>query len=326
MCPIRRPIGVFMRYLVTILLLLSVALCAPLAVFAQEEPEPAEQEDLTEKKPEPKPKINNLPFNIFGLSGLMVTSSTRTLKPGEFEVGLGGMMEESSEPSYYRREVSFLGTVGIPGGLEFGLRVPYVMTDLLVTARYNNLGVLVRDYETDEVSDIGTVEGMFKWGMIKQYNFLPAFALGVGGMLPTGDYDRGTGDVKNYGLKVMLAMGLEINDLSFTDYAFAIMADGVFVLRDPWIDDQEYEEKSGMVHAGMIFPLHPRNFLELMTEYEGVLMRGTTNDEDTNSVIGSLRFVTNHFNVSAGASYNFKEDKDYDDTLRYLATFSYTYF
>ena len=65
-----------MRYLVAILLLLSVTLAAPLAVLAQEEPEPAEQEDLTEKKPEPKPKINNLPFNIYGLSGLMITFST----------------------------------------------------------------------------------------------------------------------------------------------------------------------------------------------------------------------------------------------------------
>lgn len=321
-----------MRKWLMLLIILTITVVGPLTAAAQDEPEaedetaPVPEGTLTEEEPAPKPKVNNLPFNIYGLSGLMVTTATRTLRPGSFEVGVGGIWEESSTPEYFRREVAFLGTVGIPGGLEFGLRVPYVMTDLLITPRYNSLGVLVRTYENDEIADIGAVEGMLKWGFVQQRNFLPAFALGLGGVAPTGDYNRLTGEVKYYGLKVLLAMGLEINDLPFTDYAFAVLADGVLYLRDAGIDDQEYEEKSGLVHAGMIFPLHPRNFLELMLEYEGVLMRGTTNDEDSNGILASLRFVTDHFNFTAGAQYTFKEDKDFDDTLRYLATFSYTYF
>jgi len=248
------------------------------------------------------------------------------LRPGSFEVGLGGTWEESSTPTYYRREAMLLGTVGIPGGLEFGFRVPYVMTDLVVEETFTNLGVLDRNYAQKDKTGIGSVEGMFKWGFVQQHNFLPAFAIGLGGIAPAGKYEDGLGDVKTYGAKVMLALGIELNDLAFTDYAFAVMGDGTLVLRDAWIDDQEYEEKSGLVHAGMIFPLHPRNFLELIIEYEGELQRGTTNEEDANALAPSLRFVVDHFNVSAGAKYTFKEDPDYGETWTFLGTFSYTYF
>lgn len=321
-----------MKPWIPVILVYCLIVAIPALVYAQDEdeegppPAPAPEGVITPDSPEPKPKVNNLPSNMYGLSGLLLTTSTRTLKPGQFEAGIGGSMEESSTPEYYRREVVFLGTVGIPAGFEFGLRVPYVMTNLLIEPRFNDLGVLVRGYGTDEYASVGSIEGMFKWGFVQQQNFLPAFALGLGAIAPGGDYNRRASEVKYYGLKLMLAMGLEINDLPFTDYAFAIMADGVLVGRDMGIDNQEYEEKHGLVHAGMIFPLLPRNFLELIVEYEGVLMRGTTNEEDTNAVLGSLRFVTNHFNVTAGAQYTFKEDEDFDDTLRYLANFSYTYF
>jgi hypothetical protein len=310
---------------------LALLLCLLMATTAgaQEEFDEVPDDVLQGEIAAPKPKVNNLPFNIYGLSGLMLTTSTRTLQAGSFEVGLAGLWEDSGKPNYYRREMAFLGTVGIPGGLEFGFRVPYVMTDLQVRGYTNNVGVLEREYRNNEVSDLGSIEGMFKWGFVQQHNFLPAFAIGLGGIAPGGTHEEfggGTSDVKTYGVKAMLALSLELNDLAFTDYAFAIMGDGVFQLRDTGIDNREYEEKSGLVHAGMIFPLHPRNFIELMIEYEGLLMRGTTNDEDTNALVPSLRFVLHHFNLSAGAKYTFKEDPDYDETWTWLATFSYTYF
>jgi hypothetical protein len=200
------------------------------------------------------------------------------------------------------------------------------MTDLKTRSYFNDFGVLKRRYSSNPEQGIGTVEGMFKWAFLQQHSFLPAFAMGLGGMAPGANYSQGGSDVKYYGAKVMLAMGLELNDLAFTDYAFAILADGTAVLRDVGVEDRAYEEKHGLVHGGMIFPLHPRNFLELILEYEGVLMYGTTNQQNINSVLGTLRFVTHHFNVTAGAKYSFKDDPDFGDTLTYLATFSYTYF
>jgi len=310
--------------------------------WAQQEFDKVPEDVLQGQIAAPKPKINNLPFNIYGLSGMMVTSSTHTLEPGSFEVGAAALWEDSDVPEYYRREYSFLFNVGIPGGLEFALKVPWVMTNLKVKSHFNLVGAKVRNFDTQDMSNLGGLEGTFKWGFLKQKNFLPAFAVALGGIAPTGEYTRDveekysggreetteyrTGDVKYYGFKVMLAMGLELNDLAFTDYAFAIMADGTMVFRDVGVDDRAYEEKSGLVHAGVIFPLHPRNFVELMLEYEGELMRGTTNEQDINSVLLSLRGVTSHFNVSLGAKYNFKEDPLYDDTFLWMGTFSYTYF
>jgi hypothetical protein len=277
----------------------------------------------------PKPKVNNLPFNVYGLSGLMVTTATRTLVPGSFEVGLAGEYLNASRPHYYDGLYSFLFGVGIPGGLEFGLRVPYEMTNLLITphrSRYFNEPY--DTYSKSAAAGLASVEGMFKWGFVQQHNFLPAFSLGVGGIAPTNNYSQflDDNDVHTYGLKVQLAMGLELNDLGFTDYAFAILADGTLVLRDIGVDNHKYEEKHGLVHGGMIFPLHPRNFLELLLEYEGDLMRGTANDQNIENVIASLRFVHYHFNVTAGVKFSFWQNPDFADQLTYMATFSYTYF
>jgi hypothetical protein len=327
--------GAQMKCIYALVLAVIVSAVLPAMVWAQE------QEEFEQVPPDvvqgqtaaPKPKINNLPFNMYGLSGLMVTTATRTLDPGSFEVGLGGIYEDSPNPKaqYYRGAGQLMMTVGMPSHFEFGLKVPYVFTDLDVTWRASRARryEMIRFYDRDPVSGLGSIEGMFKWGFVQQKNFLPAFALGFGGVAPGSTYIEGgggTGDVKTYGVKILLAMGLELNDLPFTDYAFAILADGVLYLRDVLIEDRDYEEKSGLVHAGMIFPLHPRNFLELMLEYEGELMRGTTNEQDINSVLLSLRFVHHHFNVSAGAKYSFKADPDFDDAFSYLGTFSYKYF
>ncbi len=327
-----------MRVGVFLFILCCLAVVAPALVAAQQDqqaPPPAAtptppqglpEDVVTPNTPKPKPKINNLPFNMYGLTGLMVTTATRTLKPGSFEVGLGGSWEDSLQPAYYRRELAFLGTVGMPAGFEFGLRVPYVMTDLVTIPRFNALGTLVNTYGRSATAGVGSVEGMFKWGFVEQKQFLPAFAVGLGGIAPGTSYSRQLGYVKYYGAKVLLAMGLEVNDLPYTDYAFAILADGELVLRDMGVDNRNYEEKHGMVHGGMVFPLMPRNFLQLNLEYEGVLMLGTNNNQDTNAILGTLRFVLDHFSGTAGAKYTFKSDPDFGDTLSWVATASYTYF
>jgi hypothetical protein len=317
-----------MRSLVLVIVIFLLLLPAAFAVAQESQDLEKAPSDVAQGQvAEPKPKINNLPFNMYGLSGLMVTTATRTLRPGSFEVGLAGSWEQSTRPVYYDREVDFLAAVGIPGGLEFGLKAPYVMTDLkyaLVRNFYTNK--VTPTYLQSAASGLGSIEGMLKWGFVQQHQFLPAFAVGVGFIAPGSDYQQGISQVKVYGAKITFAMGLELNDLAFTDYAFAILADGTLVLRDVDVDRHAYEEKHGLVHGGLIFPLHPRNFLELLIEYEGQLLAGTTNDKDINSIVATLRFVTNHFNVTAGARYNFKQDPAFDNSITYIANFSYTYF
>ncbi|MCZ7583299.1 MAG: hypothetical protein M5R36_08165 [Deltaproteobacteria bacterium] len=294
-------------------------------------PAMAQDEDAAEGEEAPpkdvqadKPRVSNLPINFKGMSGLILTTSTKALAPGTVELGPAWRSEQSDDPDYTRTTWAGNAAVGIPGGLEFGLHVPYVETDLYYTERVNEFGQKVRDFRKKNQSDLGSIEGMLKWAFAQQELFLPSFAAGVGFIAPTGDYTQHISQVKSYGLRALLMMGIEINDLFFTDYAFAIMGDGGIVVQDLGVgNDREYEEKHGEVHFGMIFPLHPTNYVELITEYEGLLMRGTTNEEDENSFLGGLRLTTQHINLTFGAMFTMVEARDMDDRLTYIANFSY---
>lgn len=306
-----------------------------LPVLAQEdeEDEDAAAEDEAEDEdgetpPAPevqddKSKINNLPQNFKGMSGLVYTTATRPLDPGTVEVGTTWTQSTSPEPEFTRTTYALNAGVGIPGNFEFGLHVPYVESDLAVGERENEFGARERTFDKENHDGMGSVEGMFKWGYVQPSLFLPIFAVGVGGIAPGDNYDHMVSDVKAWGMRGLVAVGVEINDLFFTDYAFAIMADGQIVIRDLGVSGRDYEEKSGEVHLGMVFPLHPRNYVTLITEYEGILMRGTTNEEDQNGLLAALRFTTQHINVTAGAEYVAVEVEDMDDQTRFFAQLSY---
>ena len=119
-------------------------------------------------------------------------------------------------------------------------------------------------------------------------------------------------------------MGVELNDLFFTDYCPALMADGALVIQDVGVgQDREYEEKHGEIHFGIVMPLAPRNYVTLIGEYEGILMKGITNEEDENSFLGALRFTTQHIHLSAGAQYTFIEARDMDERITYIFALSY---
>lgn len=270
-----------------------------------------------------KPKVNNLPQNFKGLSGLFFTTSSRTLDPGTVEVGTAYLQQTNPEPEYTRTEYVFNAGVGIPAGFEFGLHIPYVESDLTIGERIDEFGRRERTFGQENHAGVGSVEGMFKWGCAHPSLFLPPFAIGLGGIAPGIAYDDGVSDVKSWGARVLVASGVEINDLFFTEYAFAIMADGQLVLRDLGVSGRDYEEKSGEVHLGMVFPLHPQNYVTLIVEYEGILMRGTTNEEDRNGIVGALRFTTQHINVTAGAEQVYLEARDMDDETRFFANLSY---
>lgn len=269
------------------------------------------------------PKVNNLPQNFKGMSGLFFTTSSRTLDPGTVEVGTAYLQQTNPDPDYTRTEYVFNAGVGIPGNFEFGLHIPYVESNLTIGERIDEFGRRERTFGQQNHAGMGSVEGMFKWGYAHPSLFLPPLALGLGGIAPGIAYDDGVSEVKSWGARVLIATGVEINDLFFTEYAFAIMADGQLVLRDLGVSGRDYEEKSGEVHLGMVFPLHPRNFVTLIVEYDGVLMRGTTNEEDRNGIVGALRFTTHHINVTAGAEQVYLEARDMDDETRFFANLSY---
>jgi len=305
--------------------ILALCLVLILAVSARAQEEDAEPvEQVTTDVQEDKPKINNLPQNFKGFTGLLLTTATRTLAPGTVEIGGAYKKEEGTDPDYTRTTRAFNVGVGVPGHVEFALHVPYVETNLFFTERIDEFGLRVRDFERKKSSDFGSIEVAVKWAFAQQSLFLPALAGGLGFIAPTGDYTQRISQVKAYGIKPFVAMGVELNDLFFTDYSPALLADGALVIRDVGVgQDREYEEKHGEVHFGIVMPLCPRNYVTLIGEYEGILMKGTTNEEDENSFLGALRLTTQHIHMSAGAQYTLIEARDMDERITYIISLSY---
>lgn len=285
-------------------------------------PAPEKKEPQEKQK---KPAISNLPLNFYGRNGLLFTSSTHVLDFKDVEPALGYMYENSEKPKYVTQTWALNVALGLPGHVELFAHVPYIVTNLQYGERFNELLVRVRSFSQKQQSGLGSIEGGFQWAFFMQDRFLPGMAVGLSYLAPTGDYTQHMSEVKYFGGKINLAMSLEIIDLFFTEYAFAIFADGSLVLNDVGIKNRQYEEKHGLVRAGILLPLHPRNFINLILEYDGKLMLGTANDNDINGVVGGLRFITNQIGVTAGAEYLFKEAEDMDNAWRFTGVGSFRF-
>ncbi|MCB9476433.1 MAG: hypothetical protein H6683_01885 [Deltaproteobacteria bacterium] len=289
-----------------------------------------EDDDHKYDQKERGPAVSNLPLNFFGRSGLVYTTSTHVNPAWSVEVGGFYQSESSNDPDFTRSVAAFNANIAFPANLELSLHVPYVQSDLAVDLQQTDFGTDERVFAQSSDSGMGSVETMLKLSVANQQLFLPSLAIGVGYIGATGDYDElnpdyGLGTVDSFGFKAMLAMGLEINDLFFTRYAFAILADGTAVFRDLGVDDRDKEEKHAEVHLGMIFPLHPRNFVTLIAEYEGILLGGSTNEEDRNGILGGLRINTQHLGLTGGVEKIFVEDSDFEDRTRFFLSLSYRY-
>ena len=313
-----------MHKVVTFILLACVlAVFSASPALAQDDDKAAEPEAAPQQ--ESKPAKSNLPLNFYGRNGLFFANSTHVLDSLDVEPGVGYIYQSSAEPEYTSHTIAANVAFGLPKRVALHLHIPVVMTDLEYGERINAINVPVRDFSKKSKTDFGSIRGGVTWAFFQQDRFLPGMALDVTFIAPTGDYTQKISDVKYYGFDINFALSLEIIDLFFTDYAFAVFGDASLVLSDMLVEEQEYEEKHGVVHAGMLFPLHPRNFLNLIFEYEGVLMRGTTNDDDLSGFIGGFRFITNRIGVTAGAEYLITEAGDMDDAFRVIANGSYRF-
>jgi hypothetical protein len=283
--------------------------------------------DEQSEEEQTKKAVSNLPLNFYGRGGLLLTSSTRSLDLLDVEPGLAYIYEDSTDPEFTRQTMAFNVAFGIGGNVMLYAHIPYVMTDLHYGEGFNALGLKERQFSTEEQSGIGSVEAGVQWAFFMQDRFLPGMAIGATYIAPTGDYTQHLGQVKSYGFKANLAMSLEVIDLFFTEYAFAIFADASAVFRDLGleVDGEKYEEKHGLIHTGLLFPLHPRNFVHFMLEYEGLMLNGRDNTDDENGALAGLRFTTDRIGVTAGAMYVFREAEDMDDSLRYMGTGSFRF-
>lgn len=321
----------FMRSFFMVLLIALFLFSAMPVLGAEKDDQPKEAKNAFSVKKAPKevvekkPPVSNLPLNFYGRNGLIFTTSTHVLDYKDVEPGVGYMYEQGSDPKYTTQTIAVNVAAGLPHNFMVFLHAPIIITDLHYTERFTKYNQKVRDFEQKDKSGLGSIETGFQWAFFMQDRFLPGMSAGISLLAPTGDYTQQMSEVKYYGTKLNFAMSLEILDLFFTDYVFAILADGSLVLNDMGIDDQEYEEKHGEVHVGMIFPVHPRNFINLIFEYEGILLKGTTNEEDINGFLGGLRFNMSQFGVTAGAEYLNRQVSDMDNTIRYMGTGSFRF-
>ncbi len=255
----------------------------------------------------------NRPVNIQGLTGLIVANSAYTQPKGGFTIGLSGLGENSSTPNYSIAQGIFTATYGASDRIEVGLRAKMIVEGL--------------GSSSQRQTGAGDTDLLVKWRVTSQTDELPAVALGVGLILPTGDRDKGFSEAKHEGIRLML-IGAHEKEMP-GGIVLGFYADGQVVL----IDQLErrtgnpYNDRYGIVNAGILVPLTESNQLQVILEYNLVTGKSvlTLGEEDYTAITPGLRYVTPRFNFTAGVQFLNKNIGGYSNDERYIATISYRF-
>lgn len=258
--------------------------------------------------------VINRPPNIQGLTGLMIMNTAFTQKTGHMAFGISALGENSDTPDYSIVQGVATLTMGITDNLEFGAKGKFIATDLGSS--------LTRE------QGFGDTEVALKWRIRNQSEegTIPAIALGIGGIIPTGDSAKGFEEVRKQGLKFMVIASAEnrVLDDSFVGIHFegqAVLVDQIAGNAPPT------QEMYGVVNAGLHFPFNENNHLQFMIEYNQVTKKDipTLREGNYQAVSAGLRYVTKHFNITAGGQFLNKEQAGVDDTVRLVGTMSLNY-
>ena len=261
-------------------------------------------------------RISHLPLAFGGLSGLLVTASTRTVEYLHFAGGIAGEYRFNEDnPGFSIVTGAVNLAFGFPKRCELAVHVPYIIQEFDVPVEVNQPTTPIRQGRAEGLGDIDV---WLKYAILHRIHYLPSLALGVAFIAPSGDFPELAGSVYNYGFRLMFAASVELNDFDFTDYALGAFFEGQLVFRD--LFDGDHEEKSGLINLGMLFPLDNRNYVSLLAEYNGAFHQGWLNDQDTHGFTGGFRFTMKWFGVTLGYSYVVQRASDWDDSHRAIAT------
>jgi hypothetical protein len=264
--------------------------------------------------------VINRPPNVQGLTGLLVTNSAFTQPSGTFALGISIMTEDSKTPDYRVMQMPLTLTFGISRVIEIGLKGKALATE-------NVLG-------SGRERGVGDSEILVKWRFIDQTETFPAVALGIGGMLPTGNEDKGLDEVVHWGAKVLALASSESRILDDSFLGLYLEAQAVFIDELVKGSSTPGAERYGTINVGMLFPLSSEGSLQAVVEYNQLLYKSnwhpilkgpTLNERNFNAFTPALRFVTERLNISIGAQLINKEQAGYDNTVRYIGTVSYTF-
>jgi len=255
--------------------------------------------------------IVNRPVNIFGLTGLLFTTSPYTLPPGAVEIGLSTLSQDSVTPKYYMTEIPFNISVGMTKNSEIALRGSFYQ---IKGGPTNTTGFEKKT---------GDLELSYKWNFMPQpeYSIRPAIALIMAAVFPTEqNYDMKIDAVVHWGMRLGLSAGTEIR---WSDHILGIYADVQMKAQD--LSDNSLRDLYGIYNAGLLYPISKYRNLQILVEYTMIHGRERTNLVDGRDYSGltyGIRLVSERFNLTMGTQFLNRETVGYDNSSRIIGSMS----
>jgi len=249
----------------------------------------------------------NRPVNTSGLTGLLFTTIPFTLPTRSVEIGVSVLSEDSTIPKYTITQFPVVTvTTGIAQGMEVAIRGSYIQTT---------------DISGNKTRGAGDTELSYKWNFWpqKEYSAVPAVALIMTGIVPTGDKDILQNEVFHWGARFGLAAGSEID---WGAHVIGIYADAQMMVHD--LSDEENKDIYGIANAGLLFPISKYRNLQMFAEYSIVNGKNKRTVEDGNysAFTPGLRLVSERFNFSIGTQFMHKTLAGYENSNRVVAMIS----
>lgn len=213
--------------------------------------------------------------NTGAMTGLVHMNSAYTVREGELQVNVGFTSESIGGVSYTQAPLTI--TYGLSDNKEVGLVARYISS-------------------SSGVAGLGGAEIKLKWRFRRQTEYLPATAILIGLMAPTGP--AALNEVSSFGLRVH---GLASSEANVTDtFYIGMYLDVGVVLLDPGTGTADnYLD----ISAGLLFPISDDNRLQAMLEYNSVSRRAVAYLGSSNytSFAPALRYATKSFKTTLGA-------------------------
>jgi hypothetical protein len=251
----------------------------------------------------------NRPLNAIGLTGLLMTTSPFSLEPGAVETGISIISENSKIPDYTLSEYAALISVGTGKGTELAIR-----------------GCSFSKKSPTAASErgAGDVEVSFKWNFLKtnpESPSVPAVAMIMTGIAPTGDTKTGRNRVQNWGARFGFSAG---TDIGWREHILGIYVDAQLAVQD--LSDERYRDRYHTLHAGMLFPISKYRNLQVLIEYAAVSGKDVINIDgsDYTAFTYGLRLVSERLNLTVGTQFMYKEKEveGYDNSERIIGMLS----
>ncbi len=251
----------------------------------------------------------NRPINTDGMTGLLVTTAPFTLPRRTLEIGTAVITENSHVPDFTLNDVLLLVAYGLRNDTEIALRGTYVeleKTDAMGTTKSRGTG--------DTTISC-------KWNFRKQqeYSIVPAFALFLTAIIPTGDPEKGTNTVDHWGARLGLSVGSEI---PIEDYTLGVYADAQIVVQD--LSDSSARDQKQLFNAGILLPISKYRNLQMFVEYNAMGGQDVSHQYETNfsAVTSGIRLVNERFNLTFGAQFIHRYAAGYEDSSKVYSMLS----